>query len=348
MFFDNKYNNKKPELSKLISFAFDLYEDKLDYFNSECDLFPRWYTYNHHSYEIARISDGIVWGKRGYANHSDSSVFTEIGITVGKVVDEQLIFYYAISLNTNNKKQYVIVDLLDYDRQEKYQPELKPSASSFTDLNEEERTNIFIRSMGILGFNVEDVKSVINGTMTAREAYMNIAPEDKKYKQWVDIGREYFEFDKNMAIRGRFGQIRSFDEFPFPFEEEVVIDCSKAKTSCIRLDNNIRKVRLIHVNENKESILYATLRNAIIDEVIDLSKVDATGTKFGHQRICNLMYSIAKLEDMDLTLACDIDGNIFKTDEKGRARTDGFGDPILEEIIISEDEANRTLKIFAM
>ena len=74
--------------------------------------------------------------------------------------------------------------------------------------------------------------------------------------------------------------------------------------------------------------------------------MDATGTKFGHQKICNLMYSIAKLEDMDLTLACDIDGNIFKTDGKGRVRTDGFGDPIIEEIIIS-DEENRPLKILA-
>ena len=339
MLLDNGYKNEEPELVKLISFAYDLYEDKLDYIGFECDLFPRLYTYNHKSYDTFRIKDGIVWGHRGYANHSECRMYTQLGLTVGQVIDDKLEFDYAIMFNVDDKNNYTSTDLLKPKNSEIYEPELEyVYADGWEELSKQERIKLFIKSMVILGFREKDVKQVMDGTMSAREAYMNIAPDDKKYKQWVNVGRRVYEFENNVAISGHYSNVRDIDRFPFPFEGEIIIDCSRAASSCINLSSNTRKVRLINVNQNKDSIKYANLRNATIDEVIDLSKVDATRTKFGHQKVCNLMHSIAKLEDMDLTLACDIDGNSFQVNEKGRAKINGFGDPILAKTIISEYE----------
>ncbi|MCI8575110.1 MAG: hypothetical protein HFI09_01440 [Bacilli bacterium] len=346
MLLDNRYNNKKSELSKLVSFAYDLYEDKLNYFNSSGDLFPRSYNYDNVSYDSFRIPEGIVWGNRGYSSHSCSSVFTELGLTVGQIVNGKLLFDYAIEFNIDNEDRNLMIYLLDYNREEEDRPELFLSSSDFTDLNEDERINIFVRSMVILGFKEEDVKKVLKGTMTAREAYINIAPDDKKYRQWVNYERSYFEFDRNVAVKGRFSNVFFIDDFPFPFDGEVVIDCNGAVTSCIKLGNNNRKVRLIHVNQNKDSIRFADIRNAIIDEVIDLSKVDATGTRFGHQKVCNIDNSIADIKDMDLTLACDINGNAFKTNEVGKVILNEFGKPLINRFI-QEDENRLDLKVLA-
>lgn len=92
---NNDYRIKEPELVKLISFGFDLHKDELDYMESECSLFPRLYTYNKNSYDTKRIKDGIVWGKRGYSNHSTDEVYTNLGLTIGEVKNKKLIFDYA-------------------------------------------------------------------------------------------------------------------------------------------------------------------------------------------------------------------------------------------------------------
>lgn len=313
---DNKYTTKEKELVNLVSFAYDLHEDDLSWCKSSCKLFPRPYTYDNFSYETKRIDDGIIFGERGYTDHSTNDVYTNLGLTIGQVEDGKLYFDYAIMFQITNKNDYTTTSLMEREDKNEYKGRLSCSFE-WDDLSENERIEIFVKSMVSLGFRETDVRDVIAGKMTAREAYINIAPDDKKYKQWVDVARHRYVFENNVAISGPFGAVK-IDRIPFPFEGEVIIDCSKAKTSGIKNETGKRKVRLINVNKNKESIKYAKLRNIIIDEVIDLSVLDATWAEFGHHKVKNVEYSIAKLNDMDLTLACDEDGNKLKFDKNGR------------------------------
>ena len=87
---DNDYRAQETELVKLISFGFDLHKDELDYWGEGCDLFPRLYTYNHDSYKTKRVNDGIVWGRRGYSSHSTGEVYTNLGLTIGKIKNKKL------------------------------------------------------------------------------------------------------------------------------------------------------------------------------------------------------------------------------------------------------------------
>ena len=313
---DNKYTTKEKELVNLVSLAYDLHEDGLSWFKSDCELFPRPYTYDNFSYKTKRIKEGIVFGYRGYTDHSTSAVFTNLGLTIGQIEDGKLSFDYAIMFQISNKEDYITTSLMQCDDLNEYESELSYDFG-WSEQDEKVRIEIFVKSMVSLGFAETDVRDVIAGKMTAREAYINIAPEDKKYKQWVDVARHRYVFDNNVAISGSFGAIK-VDNIPFPFEGEVIIDCSKANTSGIEYEDGTRKVRLINIYGNKDSIKYAKLRNITIDEVVDLSVLDATWTEFGHHKVKNLEYSIAKLSDMDLALACDVDGNKLKFDKNGR------------------------------
>lgn len=313
---DNKYTTKEKELVNLVSLAYDLHEDGLSWFKSDCELFPRPYTCDNFSYETKRINDGIVFGYRGYTDHSTNAVFTNLGLTIGQIEDGKLNFDYAIMFQISNKEDYITTSLMQCDDINEYEGELSYDFG-WSEQDEKDRIEIFVKSMVSLGFIETDVRDVIAGKMTAREAFINIAPEEKKYKQWVDVARHRYVFENNVAISGSFGAIK-VDNIPFPFDGEVIIDCSKANTSGIKYEAGTRKVRLINIYGNKDSIKYAKLRNITIDEVIDLSVLDATWTEFGHHRVKNLEYSIAKLSDMDLSLACDEDGNKLKFDKNGR------------------------------
>lgn len=110
------------------------------------------------------------------------------------------------------------------------------------DLEGEKRVNLFIDAMEIIGYKREDVIDVLNGIKTARDAYMAVAPEEIKNRTWVNYRRDFFIFDKNVAIEGNFSSIK-LDHFPFPFEESAVLDCSKVKTSCIEFEDNRRKTK---------------------------------------------------------------------------------------------------------
>lgn len=339
---DNNYRNKEPELVKLVSFAYDLHKDGLSFWGEGCDLFPRRYTYNHDSYETKRIDDGIVWGKRGYSNHSTNEVYTNLGLSVGEIKNGRLIFDYAIMFGVNTRNDDVFISLLECNDTSEYEPSLD-TTNTWSKLSGEERINIFIKAMVSLGFLEQDISDVINGKMTAREAFMNVAPEDKKHIQWVDFGSRHYEFYDNIAIDGHFGDIYNFDEFPFPFDGELIIDCSKCKTAAISLKDNKRKVRLINVNQNRDSLIFANVRNAIIDEVIDLSRVDAYDTVFGHHKVCGFENSIAKIETMNLSLATDVNGNKIKVDQKGKAEINYFGEPT----IIEESSEKKEIQVLA-
>lgn len=313
---DNKYTTKEKELVNLVSLAYDLHEDDLSWRNSACELFPRPYTYDNFSYETKRVDNGIVFGYRGYTDHSTNNVFTNIGMTIGQIENGKLKFEDAIMLQITNEDDYITSSLMEREDNNEYEGKLS-YAFGWSKLDEKERIEMFVESMVYLGFIENDVRDVIAGKMTAREAYVKVAPDNKKNVQWVDVARNRYVFENNVAISGYFEAVK-LDKIPFPFDGEVIIDCSKTNTSGIKYEAGTRKIRLINIYGNKDSIKYAKLRNITIDEVIDLSVLDATWTEFGHQRVKNLEYSIAKLSEMDLTLACDENGDKLKFDENGR------------------------------
>lgn len=312
-----KNNN---EISKLIEFGYDLHERGIDWYEHSV---PSFEFYNGNCCSIKKVDGGGIFGKRGYPNHSESRVFTILGVTVGKNEDEDFELDYAFMMQTDNKYRRIFFSnlkiseksenwykTLDYDRQNEWEH-----------MSYEEKQKLFIKAMEFIGYKKEDIIAVLNGELTAREAYMNAAPEELKHLQWVSKSRRMFVFDKNVAVEGNFGSM-DMDSFPFPFDEQPILDCSKVKTSSVHFENNKRKVKLINVNSNPESISYTDLKNAIIDEPIDLSLVDATGTKFGHHKVINLEWSKAKLKNMDLTFATNENGERYVVDNNGVVQFD--------------------------
>ncbi len=308
------------EISKLIEYGYDLHKRQMEHYEHSI---PNFEFYNGNCCPMKKVDGGGIFGMRGYANHSEARVFTTLGVTVGKQKKDGFDLDYAQMIQTDNGYRNIYFSNLKIsDNQKHWYTTLDYDRSNDWDhMTDEDKQQLFIKTMEFIGFKKEDVLAVLNGTLTAREAYMNVAPEEIRNLQWVNKSRRMFVFDGNVAVEGRFGSM-DMDKFPFPFEGQPILDCSKVKTSCIYFENNNRRVKLINVNSNSESISYTNLKNAIIDEPIDLSLVDATGTKFGHHTVINLGWSIAKLDDMDLTLAVNENGERYVVDEKGRVQFD--------------------------
>lgn len=336
------YNHKpeNKEIGKLIQYGYDLHRREM---KSYSHAVPNFEYNNGNSCDIKLVDNGGIFGMRCYANHSDPTLYTILGICVGKFVDNNFKFEYALKFDTNNEHYGVFFNNLKLIKKEKrwYQTLDYDHDNDWDKMSDEEKLEKFLQAMKFIGFKEEDVISVINGTMTAQEAYRNVAPEEIKNIEWVSTYRRYFEFDGNVAISGDFGSM-NLDRFPFPFEGQPILDCSKVKTSCVHFDNNIRKVKLINVNSNVDSIRYTNIKNAIIDEVISLSKVNAACTVFGHHKVSNIEYSIAPIEDMDLRLAVNEEGKKYEIDKDGKLVLDEFFEPK----IISE-ENNRDLFVLA-
>lgn len=311
-------NNK--EVSKLIQYGYDLHKRQMEHYEHSI---PNFKFYKGNSCPMKKVSGGGIFGMRGYPNHSDSRVFTILGVTVGKQKKNGFDLKYSLMIQTDSEYQNIYFSNLKIsDNQEYWYVTLDYDRDNKWDyMSDKDKQELFIKTMEFIGFKKEDVLAVLNGTLTAREAYMNVAPEEIRNLQWVNKNRRMFVFDGNVAVEGSFGSM-DMDKFPFPFEGQPILDCSKVKTSCIYFENNNHKVKLINVNSTPNSITYTNLKNAIIDEPIDLSLVDATGTKFGHHTVINLEWSIAKLDKMDLTLAVNENGERYVVDEKGRVQFD--------------------------
>lgn len=333
-------NNK--EISKLIEHGYDLHKREMkDYEHS----IPNFEFYDGDCCPIKKVSGGGIFGMRGYPNHSESRMCTMLGVTVGKQNENGFDLEYAMMIQTDTEYREVFFSNLKMcDEQKHWFKTLEYDIdNSWFNMEDKAKVEIFIKTMEFVGFKKEDVLDVLNGTLTAHQAYMNVAPEEIRNLQWVSKERRIFEFDGNVAIKGSYDSM-DMDEFPFPFEGQPILDCSKVKTACIHLENNNRKVKLINVNSNPESIIYTNLKNAIIDEPIDLSLVDATGVKFGRHTVINLGKSIAKLDKMDLTLAVNENGERFEVDEKGRVQFDYDYTP---KTISSPETKSKNILMFA-
>ena len=236
----------------------------------------------------------------------------------------------------NPEKAYYLSTTTGIYRMEINKLVLTEDKNHFTDdieslykMSNQEKIDCFIDAMVMLGFRKENIEEVLEKKMTAQEAYRNVALEEKKNIVRVTHGRRIFYFDKNVAIKGDFSGIW-LDEFPFPFEEEPIFDCSKVTCKSAYFNENSSGIKLINVNANEESIRYTDLTNVKIDEVIDLAKVNATGTTFGHHKVINLEHSIAPLERVNLSLATDIDGNNYITTKTGLVTVDFQTEDVME------------------
>ena len=313
-----KIDLKNKELGKLVEFAYLLREGEYK------DIyFPTYEFYDGcgMDYGVETENGGITV----YCNFADHST-----------VDLATIICVFEGAEDNPEKAYYLSTTTGIYRMEINKLVLTEDKNHFTDdieslykMSNQEKINCFIDAMVMLGFRKEDIEEVLEKKMTAQEAYRNVALEEKKNIVRVTHGRRIFYFDKNVAIKGDFSGIW-LDEFPFPFEEEPIFDCSKVTCKSAYFNENSSGIKLINVNANEESIRYTDLTNVKIDEVIDLAKVNATGTTFGHHKVINLEHSIAPLERVNLSLATDIDGNNYITTKTGLVTVDFQTEDVME------------------
>ena len=313
-----KIDLKNKELGKLVEFAYLLREGEYK------DIyFPTYEFYDGcgMDYGVETENGGITV----YCNFADHST-----------VDLATIICVFEGAEDNPEKAYYLSTTTGIYRMEINKLVLTEDKNHFTDdieslykMSNQEKIDCFIDAMVMLGFRKENIEEVLEKKMTAQEAYRNVALEEKKNIVRVTHGRRIFYFDKNVAIKGDFSGIW-LDEFPFPFEEEPIFDCSKVTCKSAYFNENSSGIKLINVNANEESIRYTDLTNVKIDEVIDLAKVNATGTTFGHHKVINLEHSIAPLERVNLSLATDIDGNNYITTKTGLVTVDFQTEDVME------------------
>ena len=286
------YENQ--EIGRLVQYAYDLHKRDFKSFPPlpDFEFYDGCGLYYGKTYK-----DGGMYGEVLFDNHSD--VDAVITLVVMRNLDK----------NHENPKSALCIQT----QSGKYNPNfcglVQDSKTrnlkfdqEFKKLSDTEQVDIFISYLEFLGFRKEDILKVMNNQMTAREAYQNVAPKEYKNRQWICYHRKFYEFDGNVAISGDYSGVY-IDRFPFPFIEQPILDCSKVKTACIYFDYNKKGVRLINVNSNPDSIVYTDIREAIIDEIIDASKVSISGTKFGEQRVINLEHSLDSFNEKDLALA---------------------------------------------
>lgn len=311
-------NLKNKELGKLVEFAYLLREGEYE------DIYFPTYEF----YDGCGMDYGVETEKGGimvycnFADHSTVDLATIICVFEGAEDNPEKAYY--LSTTTGNYRMEINKLVLTEDKNH-----FTDDIESLYKMSKQEKIDCFIDAMVMLGFRKADIEAVLEKKMTAREAYRNVALEEKKNIVRVSHGRRIFYFDKNVAIKGDFGGIW-LDEFPFPFEEEPIFDCSKVICKSAYFNDNPRGIKLINVNANEESIRYTDLTNVKIDEVIDLSKVNATGTTFGHHKVISLDHSIAPLERVNLSLATDIDGNNYITTKTGLVTADFQTEDVME------------------
>lgn len=287
-FRDNK------EIGRLIQFAYDLH--KRDFTLLPCLPYFEFYT-GHGLYYGKIFKDGGVYGDVFFDNHSNVDALVSLVVMRGFDNNHQNPKSALFIQTTTGKYNSSFYGLYQNPKTGKLSHNFE-----FDKLTYDEQVNSFIDFIEFLGFKREDILKVINNEMSAREAFLNNAPEELKNKQWVCFRRKIYEFDNNVAVSGNYSGMY-IERFPFPFSEPPILDCSKVSTACIHFESNKRRVKLININSNPDSILYTDIREAIIDEVIDASLVHIERTRFGEQRVINLEQSLDKYHERDLDLA---------------------------------------------
>ncbi|MCL2739843.1 MAG: hypothetical protein FWE47_01425 [Oscillospiraceae bacterium] len=309
-------------------------------------------------YSQIRTAKGATFGFCGFTNHSQSTPWTWLGVVMGEHLADGFKFkdgiFFDIQDDTPDRldlRAYLLKpkeggpEYPIYDRNNRA-PELIGARGRIYDwksktyietgerdwdmLSEDEQVSVFLNAMETVGYKRDDVSQVLQGKMTAAEAYMAVAPKEINNRRIVFFGnKRNAEFRGNNLVWARYNDFSNIelDKFPFPFDGPLTIDCEKFNTQRINFGMNARRHKLINVNSNNRSIYDANIRNAIIDEPIDLSKLDAYGTKFGHHTVINLDKYPYELKYLDLTLAIDENGDRFNVNEYGRVQLDSDNQP---------------------
>ena len=293
---------KNQELGRLVQFAFDLHvrgKKSGEYNVPIMQFYDTWWEYGR------KYNDSLVYEHISYSG--DDKIFADIELLVmtnfnsDKQRYENIYHLYTITKDYHPSfwllKQISETSLDNYD----YDGEL----------NKKDYEELYIDCFEALGFKREDVMAVINGEMTAREAYQHIAIEEYKNRQWICKEGKFYEFDENITIpcylseffsesnMGSYGW-RDTDSFPWPkFNGHPVIDCSIFNARRIKIGNKTR-IELINVNSNPDSIEGANLKNAIIREPIDLAKVKTRDTIFGEHILINMDKSLDNVEEKNI------------------------------------------------
>lgn len=316
-----KMDLKNKELGKLVEYAFHLREGEY-----QIASFPTYEFYEGCGMVYGvKTENGGVSVYQSYPDHSTCSLLTALCVFEGENKNPRKAYF----ISTTSEEQELWIETV----------KLTPNGFHFTCDNDfycmskKDVIDSFLDAMKMLGFREEDIIRVLEKKMTGQEAFRNVAGEEIKNRTWVYKDRKQFVFDGNVAIEGDFGGM-CLEEFPFPFEETPIFDSSKVTYACAKFENNSRGITLININQNKNSIYFTDLRNVKIDEVIDLSRVDATCTTFGHHKVINLEVSIVPLNTMNLTLATDLDGNNYITDSNG----------VVNSCFLAEDIMNRNAR----
>ena len=293
-------NNR--EIGKLIQFAFDLHKR---YFKHIGNV----YRFDD-CYDIGRKYNNVkIYGIVDYTDHEKLSAIINLYI-VSRLKKNNSIYKDAIRMYTctDDYKPYL------FDLKLNTKTKMLENCNTEDELFNMDLGTKLVNFLVEIGFRRNDIIAVINGEMTAREAYQNVAPNEIKNRQWICEDGKFYEFDENITVdfylKEYFSpyKVNTFsgikvDDFPWPFEGQPIIDCSIMDTSHIDFGDNDTKTKLININSNPNSIEYADIRNAIIDEVIDASKVDITGTIFGEQTIINLDKSLKQVDEKKIRLA---------------------------------------------
>ena len=296
------------EVGKLIKFAYYLQEKGLE---SYVDLPEIMVPHETHHLNCGKfIKDGGMYAMVDYDYHQDEFAATTLVVML-QLDDSIDSNKRALYLKTTDRDYDLILHNLDYIGM--YGEGHFEFTENGEGLSTEENYYLFIDCMVFLGFQRRDIEKVLEGEMTAREAYQNVAPEEIKNLQRVGYGRKYYIFDDNVAISGDFKNV-CLDDFPFPFEGQPILDCSKVEIEGVIFGNNERRVKLININSNPYSIKFTDIREAVIDEEIDASKVNIYGTQFGEHKVINLDRSISTFFDSDIALADT--GRIIEIPEK--------------------------------
>ena len=264
---------ENKEVGKLLWLALQLHIDSLKEFPWIKAYGEKKWLSNYYDYEGKEHKDGALYINVFSYSHSDA----------------RMLISYAIirNIKTEEPKEYFIIDSQAEDFKTSIYKEDANDRNNFINFSTPtEKVETLIDCLEFIGFRKEDVIKVIKGDMTARAAYQNIAPEEIKNNQTIWYGRKEYKFENNTAISGDYSGIHT-SNFPWPFDETPILDCSKVKTSSIYCDEK-KPVELINVNKNPNSISSAKLDGAIINEFIDASIVNIEGTEFGDQKVKNI------------------------------------------------------------
>ena len=299
---------RNPELGKLLWYLYYVHVDTLE----EAPFgIPRYYFYENHGLtEGKKYKDGCIWVN--VLNEAHFKTKNVIYYCIMRNVDENQKPEVTYTLHADSLENIVIFDKVNY---------LEDDYFDFS--SDAEVREALLSCYEFLGCSREYILEVLNGNMTAKEAY-----EKNEYKNILLVSylRRLFVFDGNVAVKGDFSGI-SMDEFPFPFDGVPILDCSKVRTSSIDCSGK-KVVKLIHVNDNYNSIRNANLTSAIIEEEINPLMVDCEGTIFNQNIKLNMdLYErIVSVDQSEYPIIINCAASDIQTMEEGLdAGADGVG-----------------------